>query len=180
MNTTIVVPATPIGPQLVLRPWAGDDVDALVAAYQDPAMHHWTSTPVTNRDEAAEWLAIQRKGWQTGDRLSFAVNDGEDRLVACVVLKKPRTAPQVGYWTTAVARGRGVASHAVNALSVWAFATYELTKLELHHQVDNLASCRVAHKAGYQLEATLPATPPFPLDGHLHVRHAPRTPGSDR
>jgi hypothetical protein len=35
-----------------------------------------------------------------------------------------------------------------------------------------MASCRVAEKTGYALKATMPATPPFPLNGHLHVRHA--------
>jgi RimJ/RimL family protein N-acetyltransferase len=178
MMTTVVVPATAVGPQLVLRPWADNDADALVAAYQDPAMHRWTRIPVRNREEALQWLATQRDGWQTGNRLSFAVNDVDAQLVACVVLKNPRTAPEVGYWTTAAARGRGIASRAVDALSAWAFATHGLTKLELRHQVDNVASCRVAHKAGYPLHTTLPATPPFPLDGHLHVRHAnqPRRP----
>jgi RimJ/RimL family protein N-acetyltransferase len=57
----------------------------------------------------------------------------------------------------------------VEALSAWAFATYQPGRLELLHQVDNVASCRVADKAGYRLAATLPAAPPFPLDGHLHV-----------
>lgn len=43
------------------------------------------------------------------------------------------------------------------------------------HQVDNPASCRVAEKAGYRLDRVLPAVPPFPLDGHLHVRGADLT-----
>ncbi|WP_326705576.1 hypothetical protein [Streptomyces cyaneofuscatus] len=50
-------------------------------------------------------------------------------------------------------------------------------RLELLHQVDNVASCRVAEKSGYAFAELLSALPPeFPLDGHLHVREASLTP----
>jgi RimJ/RimL family protein N-acetyltransferase len=81
---------------------------------------------------------------------------------------------EVGYWTAGHARGRGVAPRALQAVTDWAFAGFGddgLTRLELLHQVDNLASCRVAEKTGYAFSTLLPASPPaFPLDGHLHVR----------
>lgn len=102
---------------------------------------------------------------------------GTSRLVANVVLKRadPRGRfAEVGYWTAAYARGRGVAPRALEALTGWAFGTFAadgLERLELLHQVDNPASCRVAEKAGYGYERTLPARPPFPNDGHLHARH---------
>jgi GNAT superfamily N-acetyltransferase len=72
------------------------------------------------------------------------------------------------------ARGRGIAPRALRALTEWAFATFTgdgLARLELLHQVDNAASCRVAQKSGYELATLLPAAPPaFPLSGHVHVR----------
>ncbi len=85
-----------------------------------------------------------------------------------------KPAAEVGYWTAAHARGRGVASRALEALTNWAFDTFEadgLERLELLHQVDNLASCRVAQKSHYDFDTLLPAAPPsFPRDGHLHIR----------
>lgn len=168
----IQVPPTPTAPALTLRPWTDTHADALLEVYRDPAMRRWTRTPVRTPAEAETWLATQKAGWHSGDRLSFAVHDDEARLVGCVVLKNPHTAPEVGYWTAAPARGRGIASQALGALSTWAFTTRGLTRLELLHQVDNVASCRVAEKAGYQYEKTLPAEPPFPLEGHIHARHA--------
>jgi RimJ/RimL family protein N-acetyltransferase len=67
-----------------------------------------------------------------------------------------------------------VAPRALRALTDWAFDTFGdggLARLELLHQVDNTASCRVARKCGYEFAGTLPAAPPaFPLDGHLHIR----------
>jgi RimJ/RimL family protein N-acetyltransferase len=61
----------------------------------------------------------------------------------------------------------------VDAVSAWAFSRFAaggLARLELLHQVDNAASCRVAQKSGYVFEEVLPARPPFPRDGHRHVR----------
>lgn len=170
VSAVLRVPASTVGPELVLRYWADEHVDDLVGIYSDPDMRRWVNVPVRDRRGAIAWVESQRDGWQTGDRCSFAVHDGDGRLVGCVVVKKPTTAPEVGYWTAASARGRGVATRSVEAISAWAFSTYDIERLELRHQVDNVASCRVAVKAGFVYESTLPAQPPYPLDGHVHVR----------
>ncbi|MEU3268512.1 GNAT family N-acetyltransferase [Streptomyces bacillaris] len=169
---------------LLLRPWREEDVPALLEAYDDPVMRQWVRLPVSTPEEAARWLELQREGWASGTRFSFAVTDvsrgGE--LVGNLALKRPGPGPEraeVGYWTAAWARGRGVAPRALEALTAWAFTAFAeegLVRLELLHQVDNVASCRVAEKSGYAFAELLDALPPeFPLDGHLHVREAPST-----
>ncbi|MEE1736144.1 GNAT family N-acetyltransferase [Streptomyces sp. BE147] len=183
MNVTLQVDATPSASALFLRPWNDRDVEPLVEAYRDPTLRHWTRLPVESTEDAAQWLELQRRGWETGERLSFAVYEdhsstGEGRLAGNVVMK--RTGPsqesaEVGYWTAAHARGRGVAPRALEALTSWAFDIFTvegLERLDLLHQVDNLASCRVAEKARYEFHQVLPAHPPFPRDGHLHIRRA--------
>ncbi|KUN18637.1 acetyltransferase [Streptomyces corchorusii] len=183
MNVTLQVDATPSASALFLRPWDDGDVEPLVEAYRDPTLRRWTRLPVESIEDAAEWLEMQRRGWETGERLSFAVYEdhsgtGKGRLVGNVVMK--RTGPsqesaEVGYWTAAHARGRGVAPRALEALTSWAFDVFMvegLERLNLLHQMDNLASCRVAEKAGYGFHQVLPARPPFPRDGHLHIRRA--------
>ncbi|MDQ0786609.1 GNAT family N-acetyltransferase [Streptomyces sp. B3I8] len=184
MTVTLRVGATPSASALVLRPWDDVDVEPLVEAYRDPALRRWSSHPVESVEGAAAWLESQRRGWETGERLSFAVvedRSGVDggRLVGHVVLKRGgssgRASAEVGYWTAAHARGRGVAPRALEALTGWAFDVFAgegLKRLDLLHQVDNLASCRVAEKAGYGFHRVLPAQPPFPSDGHLHRRKA--------
>ncbi|MBM0276296.1 GNAT family N-acetyltransferase [Micromonospora tarensis] len=168
--------------ELTLRPWREDDLDALVRAYQDPVLRRWTRMPVTSVDEGRQWLERTRQAWADGHRYTLAVlEDRADasRLVANVVLKgvtSERPAPEVGYWTASWARGREVAPRAVTALSGWAFDRFPgLTHLDLLHQVDNVASCRVAQKCGFVYQETLPARPPFPRDGHRHALPAPRT-----
>ncbi|MEU8703904.1 GNAT family N-acetyltransferase [Streptomyces sp. NPDC048565] len=167
---------------LLLRPWRRDDLPALLAAYDDPAMRRWLRTQVPDAGEGEHWLTVQEEGWASGTRLSFAATDTarDGELVGSVALNRPVPgveSAEAGYWTSAGARGRGVAPRALGALTDWAFTTFAaegLRRLELIHQVDNEASCRVAEKSGYALAEILTALPPeFPLDGHRHIRHAP-------
>ena len=178
---------TPTAPGLLLRPWQDGDADELLAAYRDPLLRSWTRQPLTCRADTRAFLRRSRQGWAAGRRFSFAVlepTDGGERLVGHVLLKEVtpgRPHAEVGYWTAAPARGRGVAPRAVDAVSTWAFARFAaagLARLDLLHQVDNPASCRVAQKSGYAFAEVLPARPPFPRDGHRHVRHRPWPPPS--
>ncbi|WGP10447.1 GNAT family N-acetyltransferase [Streptomyces sp. SH5] len=167
---------------LRLRRWHEGDLAALLRAYEDPAMRRWLDTQVSGPEGAADWLEAQRTGWAAGTRFAFAVTEtGREREpLGNVVLKRPDPVSdraEVGYWTTASARGRGVAPRALTALTDWAFTAFAEqgpTRLELLHQLDNVASCRVAEKCGYPLARVIPALPPqYPLDGHVHVREAP-------
>ncbi|MET8975633.1 GNAT family N-acetyltransferase [Streptomyces sp. NPDC004539] len=158
---------------LSLRPWQPSDAPALIPLAQDAALRHWTSLDIHDESDAVRWIAEQERGWTTGTRLAFAVVTPQGQPLGHAVLKHPdAVAAEIGYWTAAAARGRGVASNALRTLTSWAFREYEaLERLELIHQTDNAASCRVAEKCGYGLEGVLPARPPaYPLEGHLHVR----------
>ncbi len=188
MTDTVVlhVPATPSAPTLRLRPWNASDAPALVEVYRDPVLRRWTVSIVEDEADARRWVQVQQRGWATGDRLAFAVfeahpdADGpgrEGRLVGNLVLKDVapgKPSAEVGYWTAAYARGTGVAPRALEALTGWAFGPLGpegLERLDLLHQVDNAASCRVAEKSRYTFDRVLPAAPPaYPLDGHLHTR----------
>lgn len=148
---------TGLGLRLLLRPWDTRDIPRLLDVYRDPVTRQSSRNPITTEQDARRWLEGQRQGWLDGRRLSFAVLGSE-------------------YWTAPSARNRGTASEAVKLLTAWAFENFGahgLRRIELLHQQDNLASCRVAQKSGYALIEVLPADPPaFPLPGHLHVRYS--------
>ncbi|MEV7102791.1 GNAT family N-acetyltransferase [Streptomyces atroolivaceus] len=183
-NRTVTLTAGP----LLLRRWRRDDIPALLAAYEDPAMRHWLRTQVPDADEAERWMTVQDEGWESGRRFSFAVTDTarEGELVGHLALNRVPGAgsAEAGYWTAASARGRGVAPRALGALTDWAFAAFAedgLRRLDLLHAVGNEASCRVAEKSGFAPAEFVPAQPPrYPLGGHRHSRRAPLSAAEER
>lgn len=184
MNITLRVDATPSAPALLLRPWGEADLGPLIEAFRDPALRRGASGPMESAEDVRAWLELQGRGWITGERLAFAVRaeypgPGGGRLAGSVVIKRDvsgQGATEAGYWTAAHARGCGVATRALETVTRWTFETFAADGLEsinLLHQVDNPASCRVAEKARYEFCQVLPAQPPtFPRPGHLHVRQA--------
>ena len=62
---------------------------------------------------------------------------------------------EVGYWVDPMARGRGVATDAVRAVCRWAFTVLGAELIEWHCEAGNLASRRVAEKAGFLIEGQL-------------------------
>ncbi|MFC7470479.1 GNAT family N-acetyltransferase [Actinomadura keratinilytica] len=193
----------PAGPGLSLRPWRARDARELIDAYRDPLLRQFTRTWPEDEAGARAWLAREEAGARDGSRYSFAVElaaqapDGTGPapsgvrepaatglLASCVVLKvfphdddRPaRTdTAEVGYWTTASVRGRGLARPCrTGPRRLGVHRPAALARLELLHQVDNEPSCRVAEKAGFPHHETLAPHPPvFPLPGHVHVRPRP-------
>jgi len=143
----------PVG-NLLLRPWREDDVEAVWVAGQDPELQRWNVTG--SRAEIAVRLARHRD-WSSGDHCSWAVVEA-GQLVGSMSLHnidRLQAEAEVGYWTVAAARGRGIAARVTDAVCTWAFAALEVDRIQLFHAVDNPASGRVAAKAGFTLEGRL-------------------------
>ncbi|GHI96651.1 GNAT family N-acetyltransferase [Streptomyces olivaceus] len=170
-------PALPTGDGLLLRPWRADDAPAVHAAFQDPAMHQWHARAADSEDEVRGWIAEWQRAWEGERGVQWAVADAsDDRLLGRVALREVVLGDgvaEVAYWTTAAARGRGVAARATRALAHWALDGVGFQRLELLHAVANEASCRVAHKSGFAVEGTKRSALLHPdgwHDMHLHAR----------
>ena len=142
-----------------LRGWTAADAEALVAAWRDPDIARWNSVP------AEPTLAVA-KNWISGvderleKRLSVdLVIDSEElgRVVGEVGLSgfsDRHNGALIGYWLVPAARGHGLASSAVAAMTAWAHASLELdTMIAKCHEL-NLASQAVARRAGYDLSGS--------------------------
>ena len=148
------------GDGIVLREWGTGDVDALTAACQDPEIARWipfVPRPYT-RDDAEEYVAGCLGSGP--ERLPFAIVDDETGALLGSIdlrLNEHRYRGHVGYWVAAQARGRGVCTSALRALTRHALEELQLKRMELITDPDNVASQRVAEKVGYRREGVLRA-----------------------
>jgi RimJ/RimL family protein N-acetyltransferase len=66
-----------------------------------------------------------------------------------------RASAEVGYWLGRAVWGRGLATRAVRALTVWTFATFDVMRLFATLFSFNPVSVRVLEKAGWRREGVL-------------------------
>ena len=147
------------GAGFVLRPFQDGDQDAMVRHGDDVAVwRNLTSRfphPYT-REAADNWIRIANANPADACNLAIVV-DGE--AVGAVGFERGsdlhvRTA-EIGYWLGQRFWGRGLASAALRLATDIAFTQYDFVRLQAGILDWNAASCRVAEKAGYTLEARL-------------------------
>jgi RimJ/RimL family protein N-acetyltransferase len=173
---------------LILRPWTDDDAPAVLTALADPLLVRWNPRlPLADLDAARRWLVARSTGWASGDACSWAVVDAATGdLLGSMALRYIDPVDHgavASYWTVARARGRGVAPAALTAATDWAFATLGSHRVQLAHVLANEASCRVAAKAGFTLEATIRGSCLLRdgfSDEHVHARLATDPPPEAR
>lgn len=143
---------------LTLRAFRHADAPAVQRAYADAEVQRWNVRVMADVAEAREWIDKCNDGWRMETSANWAVVDAGDTVLGRMslrVLDFYDGAAEIGYWTTPEARGRGVASGSLEAVSRWAFDELGLHRLWLRHSVHNPSSCRVAEKAGYRAEAVI-------------------------
>jgi RimJ/RimL family protein N-acetyltransferase len=149
------------GERVTLRPHADTDVPRIVEACRDPQSRLWLSTlpaPYTDEDARDHLLQI-RTQQASGTAVYWAVTpDDDDTLAAevCVFVRDDAGRHgEVGYWAHPRARGRGLTTAAVRLAARHALLPQEegglgMDRLLLRAASGNLASRRVAEKAGFR------------------------------
>lgn len=162
---------------LLLRPFAPGDAPAVVVAYQDPAIQRWHARTMADVAEAAAWIADRNARWQNERGADWAVVRGGE-LVGRVGLNGVdlgEGSADLAYWVVPAARGAGVASRAAVLLTGWALGDLALHRVSLQHSTENVASCRVATRAGFAAEGVRRSAVQH-ADGwhdmHVHARIA--------
>jgi len=145
------------GEKVVLRPWRLADVPAVTAACQDAEIARWLAfVPQPYTEEDARFY-IQDCLDADEDRTPFAITDAETgEVIGSIEMRINRMLTgHIGYWLAAQARGRGLTAEALLALSHWGFDELGLGRVELVTDPNNIASQRVAEKAGFRREGIL-------------------------
>ena len=145
------------GEGVVLRPWRLEDVPAVAAACQDAEIERWLAfVPQPYTEEDARFY-IQDCLEAGKERTPFAITDAvTGKVIGSIDMRISRMLiGHVGYWLAPEARGRGLTTAALAALSRWGFDELGLGRVELVTDPDNIASQRVAEKAGFTREGVL-------------------------
>lgn len=140
---------------VAIRPLAQTDQEAILIAGNDDEMQKWFPLPFpytfTNAKSFFD-LADQRK--MDGSGLIRAI-EYVGKFAGVVDIKKADWRAQcceIGYWSSPWVRGKGVTSAALLMVSQWIFRVVGFQRIEVRVAPENLASQRVAEKAGYVRE----------------------------
>jgi len=151
----------PVG-DLVLRKLTVVDADAQATAVVESLptlLGHmpWAQHEPLPMDERRQLLATWDAEWWAGDQFNYGVFDGEVMLAGCGLMRRPGPGSlEVGYWVHIDHQGRGIATELSRALTTEAFRSPWCQRVEIHHDVANVASRRIPEKLGFELVRSYP------------------------
>jgi RimJ/RimL family protein N-acetyltransferase len=138
---------------LIFRPWRDADAEAIASAYQaDREIPRRTGFPFgLTVDQARGYILERRRAWKAGRKAAFGIFDRGNRLLGSISLLEinwHRREAELAFWLAREARGRGVATRAVEQIVSWA-AGLRLSRLTATVEVTNEASKRVLERAHF-------------------------------
>jgi RimJ/RimL family protein N-acetyltransferase len=148
-------------PRLHVRPLDAVDAEQVAEIFADRTTRRWLPFPTGDGPvDALAWCTdIARDVRERGDGDHYAVvRRADDRIVGCLWIRRTdwtARSTEVSYAVAPDARGFGVAAEAVDALAIAVILEHGFQRVELRVAPGNLASRRVAEKAGFTYEGLL-------------------------
>lgn len=147
--------------RLRLRPWQEHDVEDLVDAVRESvdSLGRWLPWCHADygRDEAVDWVARCRAGWQAGEHFAFPLFDAASgRLLGSAGLSQLNLLHRrasLGYWVRQSCQRQGIAPAAARQVARFGFEHLGLIRIEIIVQPDNRPSRVTAERAGATFEA---------------------------
>jgi RimJ/RimL family protein N-acetyltransferase len=145
--------------KVVLRLPHDRDIEALVRYGDDPDVAETIWVPIPTpcpRDVAAVRLAEFKNAWEQenrfGSTLIIATAEGDEMIGVVFLRVRENESIEVTYGVAPAYRNRGIATAAVVLVSEWCLEELAAARVELRIDQSNLASQRVAAKAGFPRE----------------------------
>lgn len=143
-----------------IRPFRMEDAPAFAEAARESghAVGRWLPWchPDYSVADAEQWIALCARNLELGSAHSMGIFARESgKLLGGIginQINREHNLGQVGYWIRQSEQGRNLAARALEVMARYGFGTLGLSRLEVVVQVDNLASRRVAEKAGAAFE----------------------------
>ena len=149
-------------PLVLLRRWKSSDAEPLYAAARESIDEVGRWLPWCHGEYSIEdsrnWVRSRSQAWEAGTEYSFAIIErSSGRLVGGCGLNQiePSTKrANLGYWTRTSATGRNYSTSAARILAQFGLLELGFERLEIVAAAENIASQRVALKAGAKREGT--------------------------
>jgi RimJ/RimL family protein N-acetyltransferase len=147
---------------VILRFPSRDDVDAILPAFTDPEMREAGNLPAFDRDALAASIHELPLLAESGRLLALiAVDAGTGDAVGGGMLHHldaERQIVEIGYFVLPQARRRGIATTIARLLAEHAFSL-GIARVTAYVNVGNIASERVAERAGFTREGVVRSMP---------------------
>lgn len=148
---------------VLLRPYRLSDIERLYEAAREsiPEASVWLPWCHTGYSikESQEWVESRAEAWQQGTAYDFTMVDTGDGsyLGGCGLngISHEHKFANLGYWVRTSRTRRGVATAATRLLARFGFKELKLNRIEIVVATPNIASQRVAEKAGATREGVL-------------------------
>jgi len=164
------------GAAVRLRRWVAADAETFARGMADPLAARWSNAPQPfTADHALRMFEHFRRRARDGQSVAWAV-ESDGVIAGALMLRSINTVDMhasAAYWVLPEHRGLGIAPAALRLATGYAFDALALHRVQLQHAVANLASCRVAEKAGFGLESVQRGSCLLAdgfVDEHQHVR----------
>jgi RimJ/RimL family protein N-acetyltransferase len=143
-----------------IRRWRQSDAQTFLEACEDADVRRWCVGLVPPADLAEAEVVIECMdfGLESGKSVHLAVEwlaTGDLCGAVELDLIVERQAAEIGYWTAARYRGRGVSRSAVLLLSRWALRDLGVARVEALVHTSNAVSQRLVESCGFVREGVL-------------------------
>lgn len=139
-----------------------DDTQAVFDGCQDPLIPRFTAVSSNySMAHALDYVQRTDASVRTQRELPFVIEygNGDDRAFAGAIsfhsISEKNSVGEIGYWTTASMRGKGITTIAAQMLTDFGFASIGFKRIEALVDIENVASTALLETAGYQREGLL-------------------------
>lgn len=151
------------GPAILRRwqpGWSTELLTAVLASLPELQAHMVWAKDGYDSDSAETFLRETARGWVEGTDFGYAIWTPGGAIVGSASLmgKMGPGVLEIGYWVRTAYTGRGLATAAAIALALSALSMPGVSTVAIRHDAANLASARVAHRAGFVEVQRRPST----------------------
>jgi RimJ/RimL family protein N-acetyltransferase len=149
--------------RITIRPFRKEDAPLLFEAVRE-SIHElsaWMSwcQPDHSLADCEAFVASRGPEWEKGEHYSFVVEDAQTRRflggAGLNFFNRAHNFANLGYWVRSSQTRRGIAPAAARLAARFGFEQLQLTRIEILAALGNIASQRVAEKAGAKREGLL-------------------------